>query len=771
MGRKPNQLILEFFERGPKLEDASNRYQHTCKACGEKFPKGRIDSLTTHLVKKCPAIALRDRQRALLQLHELPDIDNADAPRGTRKSRDAEELVKEAIARGEKVDLPITTRNWTALETLAEVSRQIDLSEKRTPTPHNGDDESGVGTTAQSEEIPTDPALLAEAPVEHRTQGQLVEAWSMSSCADVGMREAALKGSSSGPALPPIQALASTSNTPSASPLLPSLYVSMEAAENAPSPASLSHTATLPPEGHLGLSRPGMLLEPDLSSDPENAGITDKFFPRAASTWPLAQHGPAPDAVFFDNAHDQAAAMEAMKNRAATFPRPIAMNPHTAPRELSAYFSTSKQPKAKVRGRFSASRRKEVQEVRKRGACIRCRMLKKPCSGDHPCSTCRSVESARLWKQPCVRTRIADELELYSAGLHTVLAYHAVSQARNQAQFEDLPGRIEATHFSDPSICVSFAAFQERASSSLHDPTNANDQLNGGTNNLRLLDSDAEDYPGKLEAYVKAMAPVFFDRELSYFMKPTLAFASELAQDRSDALLARVLELWSLTHILADVEMHWETFQTTPADDDVGARIPIDQQMDETSYRLICSQLSAATEKCAAKVSKHIMNELERRLLQRAQSGWLETFLVAVCLLNCVERMSWLFQTWDNDHYRTKVLYSLLSHLQQKIRPANTLHPLLQWPLDRQPPFYYEQAEKFADIVQMLLKMRSLPPKTHMRVNGLLATDSDETAQRYFDALQLSRHDVEARQSAVFDPSDSRSLELKFCAKLLLPAS
>jgi hypothetical protein len=38
MGRKPNQLILEYFERGPKLEDASNRYQHTCKSCGEKVP-------------------------------------------------------------------------------------------------------------------------------------------------------------------------------------------------------------------------------------------------------------------------------------------------------------------------------------------------------------------------------------------------------------------------------------------------------------------------------------------------------------------------------------------------------------------------------------------------------------------------------------------------------------------------------------------------------------------------------------------------------------
>lgn len=38
------------------------------------------------------------------------------------------------------------------------------------------------------------------------------------------------------------------------------------------------------------------------------------------------------------------------------------------------------------------------------------------CSGDSPCSTCASVESARLWKQPCIRTRLAEEFELYTAG-------------------------------------------------------------------------------------------------------------------------------------------------------------------------------------------------------------------------------------------------------------------------------------------------------------------------------------------------------------------
>lgn len=122
MGRKPNALILEFFIRGQKLEDASNRYQHTCKACGEKFPKGRIDSLTNHLVKKCQAIPLRDRQRVLLRLHELPDLTDPDqkdsgasAAGNKGKARDA------SFTPGQAFD---------GLNVLAEASRQVGASDQ-----------------------------------------------------------------------------------------------------------------------------------------------------------------------------------------------------------------------------------------------------------------------------------------------------------------------------------------------------------------------------------------------------------------------------------------------------------------------------------------------------------------------------------------------------------------------------------------------------------------------------------------------------------------
>lgn len=118
MGRRPNPLILEFFERGPKLDDASNRYQHTCKACGEVFPKGRTDSLNNHLTKKCQVIPLRDRQRVALQIHELPDISDSDPNTNQRAN--------EGLNSRRPLDLPFAgSRRLTGLEALAEASRQF----------------------------------------------------------------------------------------------------------------------------------------------------------------------------------------------------------------------------------------------------------------------------------------------------------------------------------------------------------------------------------------------------------------------------------------------------------------------------------------------------------------------------------------------------------------------------------------------------------------------------------------------------------------------
>ncbi|KAI9722358.1 MAG: hypothetical protein M1812_001830 [Candelaria pacifica] len=748
MGRKPNQLILEFFERGQKLEDNSNRYQHRCKACGEKFPKGRIDSLTNHLTKKCQATPMRDRQRAALQLHELPDFAENEPGSGRENGAD---LMK----RGKTLELPYANRNWTALETLAEVSRHVDLA-TRSPVPPEiaadgleGHDEA-TGRFLSDEERWTHgtppPTLNGHAHIDPR-----------------------LTDPATASALPPIQYFGSISDSPTSSPHLPSLSLPSSSSAliaHAPSSLCLSTPST---DEFAPLASATFTMEPDLGVP--NECISDKFFhaqgPRT-STWPLMPQSVQPDGMYFEGPRDHNGTHESTATRASTFPRAIAMNPNAPQRALTAEFSTSPKPsRPKVRGRFTATRRKEVQEVRKRGACIRCRMLKKPCSGLSPCNTCKSVESARLWKQPCIRTRIAEEMEMYSAGLHAVLAYHDTSHVKSQVQFQQASGRIEATHYYDLSIFITFSALEGQRPSTESLGENGQLSLEDESRDLNLLDSDVDDLPGKLEQYMKKLAATFYDREPSSFMRPTLSLARELSVQKMDALLARVLELWIATHILVDLEMQWQTFlnPTVPAQFDptllptsqasngtppTHSHKPIEHERNPESYALLCSQLRSAAEKRAAQLSKSVMNDLERRLLARQQSGWFETFLVALILLNCVEKMSWLFRSWEGKRFCSK------------------------WPLDRRPPYYYEQGEHFADIVHMLLKMRGLPPKTQPRPeDGILVAGegSEEIVRRYLNTICISSNHLEERQHAEFIEDRSRSLELKYCSKLLLPTA
>ncbi|KAL8998023.1 MAG: hypothetical protein Q9169_002863 [Polycauliona sp. 2 TL-2023] len=122
MGRKPNQLVLEYFDRGAKLVDNSNRYVQTCKACGKSFPKGRIESLTTHIEKDCASIRREDRRRILPDAVPSPSIapqdsNNVNVSDFSRNYDPMEHQSISAVTNG---------RNLTGLEALAEASRQLE---------------------------------------------------------------------------------------------------------------------------------------------------------------------------------------------------------------------------------------------------------------------------------------------------------------------------------------------------------------------------------------------------------------------------------------------------------------------------------------------------------------------------------------------------------------------------------------------------------------------------------------------------------------------
>ncbi|OAK98961.1 hypothetical protein IQ06DRAFT_295274 [Phaeosphaeriaceae sp. SRC1lsM3a] len=767
MGRRPNQLILEYFERGPKLEDASNRYQHTCKSCGEKFPKGRIDSLTNHLVKKCPALPLRDRQRALLQFHDLPDniaqTASASAPHGQAQNA------------GPKMNLPFApSKQLSALETLAEVSRQhLDLSGQRMP------DKQQVQHNHNNHV--THAGLLEEFLIDDRSDG-----------ADLGSVSQGMDMSAPPAMSTMYQFNGPLHHSPTASPHMSHMPLphSSSMTQMVPSLVMAASAANeLMPLGN------GMSMESDLGLGGNGMHMPDKFFQaQGRVNWANMQPNPL-DPLLQDHGKDD------QLSKTSAHPRPIAMNPNPQTHFTTDFSVNQKVSKPKVRGRFSDTRRKEVQEVRKRGACIRCRMLKKPCSGDNPCNTCQNVESARLWKQPCIRTRIAEEFNLYTAGLHTTLAHHAVYQARGSIRLNQIPGRIEASHYPQSGHFATFNPVNCQQSANAQG-TDIDPAIFPGlrTPDLELIDTD-DDISGKLDLYIKKMASTFFETEESSFMKTTIQTALSITASSQDQLLPKTLELWNFTRTLTSKTLEWRFFSNpslaptmappklSETDMEDPNRTPITIVNHASSYNLIKTQLMGASERRAACLARVIMNDLERRLLQRQQANPFETFLVAVILLACVERMCWLFRTWEvpsatgnADMDPTQSAAHTDTEFASTLQPENPSaavcqdgsqgHPVRpRWPLDKSPAAFSQQGERFSDILNMLLKMRGVPPKpTPRNTDGMLvvwADDADENVRNWYDGIAVNPNMLDEKANSRFVGEDPREWELKYVGKII----
>ena len=132
-----------------------------------------------------------------------------------------------------------------------------------------------------------------------------------------------------------------------------------------------------------------------------------------------------------------------------------------------------------------------------------------------------------------------------------------------------------------------------------------------------------------------------------------------------DYLLAHVLELWTATRLLTDNELQWR-FEFDKGE---GHLAPDVEQAERSNVfdkdylncsSILTSQLRALIENYAAGQLKSMLDQLERRLLQRSQSQGFETFLISIILLNCAERMCWSFQMWNHEPCSRKVVCPLL---------------------------------------------------------------------------------------------------------------
>lgn len=695
MGRKPNPLILEYFVRGPKLNDNSNRYPHTCKQCGENFPKGRIDSLTAHITKKCPAISDSDRMRACLELHGITAARAAAAER--HHHTDAQVAGQSAA----QLALP---QGWSALETLAEASRQVDLNENsRGQKLQDGSNPGSVARPNTADRFELQEQFTLENPPTS------YDGRPLSNQSNGNIRKGDLEF-----------------NLGSLMPTAIDHEVSGSIVTQGSSPA-----VELSPEERLQALLPASASSPDPSNISVAVAATARLNPSfldpqlvendaSSASPPIADPPPAVDTVqetICDSNVSQP--WGEMTYLTATTPVPLHTEMPPVPPPMNrggVRMDTSEgllNGRARnARSRFTPARRKEVQEVRKIGACIRCRILRKNCGKGTPCDTCRKVLAPRVWRTGCVRTRLHEQLDLYSAGVQVVLSQNRINLLKEQLQMENNGSIIEVSHFPETEKTIAFGTLV-----ALLEPSESqaeSRQSKDPFHQVIMIDQDTEDIPAKAEMYMKDVLQLFIEREPSKFMRVTLETAMDQLARTDDDLLRRALELWGLVESI-DRERQWTILEKPSTEGEEPRWIKEAQnENDADIYTMICMQLNAAAERKANSTSKSLLNHMDRLLTDSKTKVGFKMFLTALIFLNCVEKSTWAFKAWEQHH----------------LRPG--------WPLERDPSVFTQQGGNLAGLLKMLLSIRKALPQTTRDAEGKLSTqDRDPDIIEYFQVLDL----------------------------------
>ena len=136
MGRKPDVLIATYFDRGTKLQDASNRYSFTCRACNTLFPKGRTSHLIDHLVgnaTRCPALTPGDIDdiMAIRASKSAEKMQRASAKRSAAYSFLEQDSLSTVQRKRQVTHGNGANRSLSGLEALAEASRRVEWPAKR----------------------------------------------------------------------------------------------------------------------------------------------------------------------------------------------------------------------------------------------------------------------------------------------------------------------------------------------------------------------------------------------------------------------------------------------------------------------------------------------------------------------------------------------------------------------------------------------------------------------------------------------------------------
>lgn len=415
------------------------------------------------------------------------------------------------------------------------------------------------------------------------------------------------------------------------------------------------------------------------------------------------------------------------------------------------------------RARFSEPRRKEVQTIRRIGACIRCRILRKTCSQGDPCDTCRKVLTPRIWNTGCIRTKFTDKLDLYGARIQVHHSTRAVAEITRAKDMNQPIVVLEATHSSE-GVALVFDALRGVNHGEVVDSSQP-EEYQTVVPKIVMADTHA-DLPEMMQGYLDQILPELVNKEDSSFSRITLEMALEQRALTGNKVLKLALDLWGYVEII-ERELKWTyTVQASPVAREKARAIT--KETDQELFKTLGFQLSAAAELKAEVTSKHLLLLMGRDLQDGRTAIDRATFYAIMLLLISVEKSTWAFFTWER-----------VPQLAE------------QWPLSTPPGDFTGQGDQLAELLRMLLTIRKALPKTVVReADGVLVAE-EEGYREYFERINLkggllppqsllhvmialtlyntAADVVHSRLHPPFLATTSRSLELRYCSTILLP--
>ncbi|RYP62209.1 hypothetical protein DL769_007398 [Monosporascus sp. CRB-8-3] len=306
------------------------------------------------------------------------------------------------------------------------------------------------------------------------------------------------------------------------------------------------------------------------------------------------------------------------------------------------------------------------------------------------------------------RARLSEYIDIYSAGVQIVMSQRRVNGYKTSHHLSNSGVVVEASHFPDTGHKAVFQVLQGYPSSM--DP-NAVQNIAPGP--VVLLDNDKEDIPAKIEIYMRQILPDLIKAEPSPYVRVTLETAVQVIQDTNDELLRRSLELWGMVEMM-DRERGWTILAKSPQDgvEDYW----IKDEAGSEPYTNISMQLTAGAERKAGAASKSLLNGIQRNLQDGKIKLGFPMFLTVMLFLNCVEKTTWAFKAWEQENLRPK------------------------WPLEKPPSEYTTQGHGLCDLLRLLLNIRHILPRTASTdpESPITAEDEDPVVRKYFQDLNIT---------------------------------